>query len=285
MPYKDKEKRRVYSKEYEQRPEAKIRKREYYKQNRDRIKIYKKEYERKNRDIIKIKRKEYYKQNKEIIKDKRKRYRDKHKDKIKEWGERYYKKNKEDLTKKSISYYKKNKNRIRIRAKKYNEENKNKNKIYNKKYNLENKDKINIKKKEYLEKNKEIIKFKAKIYHERNKKAKCIICGKPAPSKYCSTRCTAIGRMGKNHHNWKGGIIPTNHLIRNSQKYKNWRMSVFERDKYTCVICGKVGCYIEAHHIQSFAEFPKLRFDINNGITVCKDCHGDIDEGRRRFKK
>jgi hypothetical protein len=79
--------------------------------------------------------------------------------------------------------------------------------------------------------------------------------------------------ISDNHWNWKGGITPENKKDRCSSKYKNWRISVFLRDKYTCQKCNKKGGILNAHHIIEFAKNKDLRFDINNGITLCKKCH------------
>lgn len=64
--------------------------------------------------------------------------------------------------------------------------------------------------------------------------------------------------------------------IRNSKEYVNWRMSVFERDEFTCKICGQVGGNLQAHHIIRWADSIKLRFEIDNGITLCRNCHKEI---------
>lgn len=89
-------------------------------------------------------------------------------------------------------------------------------------------------------------------------------------------RQKAKDHSGKNHWNWKGGITPTNQVQRNSKAAKAWRKSVFMRDNYTCALCGKVGGRLNAHHIKTWASYPELRFDINNGITLCQDCHRAI---------
>lgn len=68
---------------------------------------------------------------------------------------------------------------------------------------------------------------------------------------------------------------------RQSKVYVDWRTSVFERDNYTCQICGRRGEYLEAHHKKRWCDHPSLRFDVDNGITLCKECHKSIHSKRR----
>jgi hypothetical protein len=82
------------------------------------------------------------------------------------------------------------------------------------------------------------------------------------------------GQFAKEKHpNWKGGITEENHLARCSVEFKEWRKQVFERDKYTCQNCGDKKKYLHPHHIKDFANHVELRFNVDNGITLCKDCH------------
>lgn len=78
--------------------------------------------------------------------------------------------------------------------------------------------------------------------------------------------------QGVNSSNWKGGITPAIRRIRNSAEYMLWRKSVFERDQYACVWCGKKG-ELNADHIKPFCDYPELRFAIDNGRTLCVPCH------------
>lgn len=79
-------------------------------------------------------------------------------------------------------------------------------------------------------------------------------------------------KRGSLSHFWKGGITDENEKIRKSLEYKKWRINVFERDNYLCVICNSSG-YLHADHIKPFSLFPELRLDINNGRTLCVPCH------------
>jgi len=90
-------------------------------------------------------------------------------------------------------------------------------------------------------------------------------------------------RAGEKCHFWKGGITPINAKIRNSLEMKLWREAVFERDNYTCRFCGKRGGNLEADHIKPFAQYPELRFAIDNGRTLCKECHKKTDSYLNRW--
>lgn len=86
-----------------------------------------------------------------------------------------------------------------------------------------------------------------------------------------------LWRRGENSQFWKGGITKKNQVVRNSFEYKLWRIAVFERDKYTCIWCGYTGKELQADHIKPFAQYPELRFAIDNGRTLCKPCHKTTD--------
>ena len=95
---------------------------------------------------------------------------------------------------------------------------------------------------------------------------------------------------GELHFNWKGGRTSKNQLIRTSLEYKLWRKAVFERDNYTCVWCGaRCGkgreVILNADHIKPFAYFPELRFAIDNGRTLCRECHKTTDTYAGKCKK
>lgn len=84
------------------------------------------------------------------------------------------------------------------------------------------------------------------------------------------------GRGGDKCPFWKGGISPINALIRMSTENKLWRKSVYERDNYTCQKYGTTGGRLNAHHINNFADFPELRFAIDNGITLSEKAHREF---------
>ena len=74
-----------------------------------------------------------------------------------------------------------------------------------------------------------------------------------------------------------------NKRARNCEQYKEWRTSVFTRDRFTCQICGKVGGKLNAHHIKHFATHIDLRYRVDNGITLCEKCHKEVHKRERQL--
>lgn len=83
----------------------------------------------------------------------------------------------------------------------------------------------------------------------------------------------SLANKGEKCGNWKGGISSINARIRNNIQYRLWREAVLARDHWNCQNCGQVNKVLHVHHIKSFAKYPELRFAIDNGITLCRQCH------------
>lgn len=59
--------------------------------------------------------------------------------------------------------------------------------------------------------------------------------------------------------------------------YRKWRSDVFNRDGKKCQMpgCNKTK-YLNAHHIIKWSSASTLRFDVDNGITLCYSCHKKV---------
>ena len=114
----------------------------------------------------------------------------------------------------------------------------------------------------------------------------CPICGKKFQTStkrnkiYCSNECRNLAyreRKGEQSHFWQGGKTKESDLLRTSAEYKEWRLAVFTRDNFTCQKCGQRKRNIEAHHIKERCKYPELMFDVDNGLTLCHECHKETD--------
>lgn len=150
-----------------------------------------------------------------------------------------------------------------------------------------------------------------RINHIRTgKKVPCATCGnmiyrkgyllKTKKNFFCNNKCHAKFKKTKdyswctkeNHWNWKGGISfigkSLYKQLRKIKKYTDWRSDIYKRDNYTCVNCGVVGGKLNVDHcpkpfsliikenniktLEEAISCGKL-WDINNGRTLCVDCH------------
>ena len=83
-------------------------------------------------------------------------------------------------------------------------------------------------------------------------------------------------QKGEKAHNWKGGITKEQEQLRHGIEFRLWRESVFARDGWTCQKTGIKGGRLHPHHIQGFAQYPELRFAIDNGITLSEKTHKEF---------
>ena len=125
-------------------------------------------------------------------------------------------------------------------------------------------------------------------------KTNCSVCSKeiyriPAMIKrhkrhYCSEECKNAGfskyYSGENAYWYDDSKSEQDRIIgRKIPSYFRWRRLVYERDNYTCKVCGcNSSGNLNAHHIMNYSEHEGLRTDINNGITMCKECHKNFHD-------
>ncbi|MBC6982876.1 HNH endonuclease [Caulobacter sp. 17J80-11] len=88
--------------------------------------------------------------------------------------------------------------------------------------------------------------------------------------------------LGADNPNWKGGQ-PTVDPDRNRYRAKAWVRAVKSRDGWRCVKCGSQ-THLHAHHIKRWKEHPELRYDLNNGVTLCFDCHEEAHGRGFKFR-
>jgi len=108
---------------------------------------------------------------------------------------------------------------------------------------------------------------------------------------------------GSKNPNWIDGRTCLKKLIREIKNYVYWKEACLERDNYTCKNCGNtIFEELEVHHcnrqfsdilesfLREYDQFSPIEdketlirlatkykpfWDINNGITLCKDCHNE----------
>lgn len=100
------------------------------------------------------------------------------------------------------------------------------------------------------------------------------------------------GKKGKKtKKRWKKRVFagwqdtPEQAAFRRSLEYQQWRITVLERDKYTCQHCEQTGGRLVVHHIKTFKMYPELRLELDNGIVLCNDCHEKLHLSRVKKPK
>ncbi len=84
------------------------------------------------------------------------------------------------------------------------------------------------------------------------------------------------GVFKKGNVPWNAGTAKSV-KINHTKEWKEMRHAVFERDDYTCQICGRRGGRLHPDHIKPKALYPELTFILDNIRTLCVECHRKTD--------
>lgn len=119
-------------------------------------------------------------------------------------------------------------------------------------------------------------------YQNAQKRVVCNFCNKEfyrpesqlkgELGKYCSHSCKGKDKTGEDSPVWKD-------INSETEKFtKQERRKILERDEYTCQDCGKENENFNAHHIIPTSESEEKAHDIDNGVTLCIECHASRHE-------
>ena len=104
--------------------------------------------------------------------------------------------------------------------------------------------------------------------------------------KFCTKACAdknGFRYEGKNHPNFRKFA---RRRLPNRKRTVWFRREVLKRDNKTCQVCLKKegkNLKLVAHHIKTVKDYPDLRFEIDNGLTVCVPCHADIHGYKKSY--
>lgn len=99
--------------------------------------------------------------------------------------------------------------------------------------------------------------------------------GKGCPVCYIKNK-----NSGENHYKYNPNLTTEERekgrLTIGGDKLHQWRNDVYTRDDYTCVKCNERGGKLNAHHLNGWHWDKENRFNVDNGATLCADCHDDF---------
>jgi len=82
------------------------------------------------------------------------------------------------------------------------------------------------------------------------------------------------GIVGSINAKWNPNLTDESR-IKNRRTFKNmrWRKAIIKKFNSSCAICKRELTSMYVHHLNGYTAFPAERFDINNGVCLCEDCH------------
>jgi hypothetical protein len=69
-------------------------------------------------------------------------------------------------------------------------------------------------------------------------------------------------------------LVGMNHWNFNGRDSRYWRKQALFRDDFTCQVCGlKDPEIMEVDHLKSKSLYPELKYDLDNLVSICPNCH------------
>jgi hypothetical protein len=230
----------------------------------------------------------------------RKEYRKRNKDKIAKHAKQYYIDNREQLLKQREFYYQNNKDFVDTQKKQYAEDHRDERREQVRQYSKKNEKKLKLQGKKRRNSNAKYELFFDRLTVDESPllsddgiflEVKCRYCGRY----FIPTHSAVASRIGALNGNVEGDqylycseyckqACPVYGQVKYPKGFKHTtsrevnslvRQMVFERDNWTCQICGKTikDGQLHCHHMDPVAQNPMFQNDINSCITLCKGCH------------
>lgn len=93
--------------------------------------------------------------------------------------------------------------------------------------------------------------------------------------KMCASTVEAIKKANTGRKAWNkiGEGVTAESRLERVKFRKTIQPLVLARDNFTCQFCDQYGGYLQVDHIKGWADYPELRFEMNNCRTLCMACH------------
>ena len=137
---------------------------------------------------------------------------------------------------------------------------------YSKKHREENKEQYKLKDHTYYKENKKKILTRCKKYYEENKEAVNL-----TNRKYEREHPEVSLKSTKKRMKYIGSFLGLDSL-QAAAAILSWSRTVRKRDGKKCTWCNSTEKLV-AHHIWHKAFCPESALDVDNGITLCHECH------------
>lgn len=111
-------------------------------------------------------------------------------------------------------------------------------------------------------------------------------CFRAEQSRQRAVEGRAIGyRRREAHPRWNADLPESARAHRREPEVQIWRRQIVQRDG-RCLRCGSTDD-LAAHHVLAYRDHPEVRFDLNNGATLCGGCHRAFhrQHGRTGFSR